>query len=61
MVLDLDLPENSHLDKNTTIKKANSKKHIGQFIELCKKGGYIYSGHIHKEEHLISKTETLHF
>ena len=45
---DLDLPENSHLDKNTTIKKANSKKHIGQFIELCKKGGYIYSGHIHQ-------------
>lgn len=30
-----------------TIAKANSKKHIGKFIDLCKKGGFIYSGHIH--------------
>ena len=45
---DLDLSEDSKEDRTRTITKANSKKHIGEFIELCKKGGQIYSGHIHQ-------------
>jgi hypothetical protein len=44
---DLDLNDEIP-EKNQTIIKANSKKHIGKFIELCKKGGHIYSGHIHQ-------------
>ena len=35
------------IDTNSKPTKINSKKHIGKFVNLCKKGGYIYSGHIH--------------
>jgi DNA repair exonuclease SbcCD nuclease subunit len=35
------------VDKSKLTGKVNSKKHIGKFVDLCKKGGYIYSGHIH--------------
>lgn len=38
-----------------TVKRVNSKKHIGKFIDLCKKGGYIYSGHIHNRRSFTIK------
>ena len=51
------------LDDKSIIKtsKVNSKKYIGKFVELCKKGGKIYSGHIHHRRNFKLKGRNFTF
>lgn len=42
-------------------KKQNPDKFLGSYIDICKRGGYIFSGHIHPHKKFITKGRTFTF